>query len=198
MNDACLERENILRRVSNLNDVQIVLNDILNRLSPIENSIMNRRGYRIANLGEAQNDDDAVTLGQAKALIKNPEQQLTEHFYTQVWSNQNAPSVGDVLPPFVIVENGRVGQPIAFWAAAHGAGSGSSTFNVQLDRDGFASPINLLQEDLVLGATDKLVTSRKFISPVPFLGINSLTFPTIVSVGGHTAVSLGLVVRRVR
>jgi len=58
-----------MRIVRNLEDVQIVLKEILDKLEKGELKAGDRRGLQIKNMGDGTEDQDAVTLKQVKALI---------------------------------------------------------------------------------------------------------------------------------
>jgi len=58
-----------MRRIEDLKDAQIILNELLNWKAQMESRIFDLRGRRIANLGSAVENSDAVTLEQVKEMI---------------------------------------------------------------------------------------------------------------------------------
>lgn len=199
----CLVRESILRRVQNLSDVQIVLNDILNRIGPLDNSILNRRGFKITGLGDGTTDTDAATISQLNKkpdFTDLPSQANVDHHYTIVWSNQFAPSTVDIIPAFCIVNDDRVGQITALWAAARTPGTVASLkINLNIGGNDGNNQIAILTEDLeLLENKNGPVFSSKFISPIPFFGIGSFIYPVINQVGGQSSVTIGATVKKSR
>ena len=58
-----------MRRITNFQETQIVINDILDWREKLETRANDMHGLRIANLGPATSDGDAVTLGQVREII---------------------------------------------------------------------------------------------------------------------------------
>ena len=203
-----------VRRVQTIADVQIVLNDILNRLAPIENSILDRRGYRITNLGEAKGDSDAPTLGQVKALLpSSPTLANTRSTYTQIWDTQGTATTADVIPAFCITENERTGFPKRVWLSCRTAGSADMSINIKYEiaevRDShdvvviktFSPKYLLVDEDknlyyLILKAGKFLNFKSQFPRPAPFFAIGTRCYPEITVASDNDAPSIGLIVTR--
>lgn len=203
-----------VRRIQNLSDVQIVVNDILNRLAPLENSILNRRGFRITNLGEAQDDTDAPTLGQVKALLPDlPSIAYTKSVYTQIWDTQGTAATTDVIPAYCITENERTGFPTRVWLSCRTAGAADMKINIkyevkEVQNENGDILINAVaakyllvdgngnQKDLKLKAGQFLVFSSSFVIPTPFFPIGTRLFPEITAASDNDAPSIGLVITR--
>lgn len=166
----------------------------------MDNSVYSRHGRRLADLGDGVEDGDAVNYRQLSQKVGRadlPTRANVDHFYTQVWSNGGTPAQGDTLPPFCIVNDERVGWPTAVWLAASSSGSGPMSININVNGNNGNTPFSLLVSALVLPAGQNgPVKTSLFINPVPFFGIDSFIVPTIVSVGGQAAVSIGVVVKR--
>lgn len=206
-----------MRRVQTIADVQIVLNDILNRLGPLDSSLLDRHGYRITNIGAAEKDSDAVTLAQLneKPNFKDlPTLADTHYTYTAVWDLQGTATVDDVIPAFCITEESRTGFPTRVWLACRTAGAADMSINIKYevkeikDADGnviihaVAAKYLMVDEhgdrsDLKLKAEGfGPVFTASFRVPAPFFQIGTRVFPEIFSASDNGSPSIGLVVTR--
>lgn len=120
-----------VRRINSIEDAQIVIRDIQDRLGAIESKTQNAHGRRITGLGAAVNPDDAVTLAQLPTLVPNAPQLEQPQNFQIVWNPTDA-SITDntILIPRYIVGKFRVGMPIGVYAYAEGK---PTTADMQID-----------------------------------------------------------------
>lgn len=171
-----------------------MINELLDFKSRVESQVLDRHGLQIKNLGAGTDLSDAVTLAQIQGMARSsdiPDVARVDHFSSIIWSHSGTPVAGDIIPPYCIVNLDKVGQPTAVWLAASVAGTGSMSVNIKLNG------VSILASSLTLnaGAVGPSQTSF-FVSPIPTFGIGTTLIPTIVSVGGQVAISIGMTIRK--
>ena len=186
-----------MRKVNNLSQVQLVLNQLNNAQSKFNTKPLDRAGTRITNVGAATSPTDVPTLQQVQALIQSQLQQYvpqnvqTQNHYTMIWSTSSAPAVNDLLPPYSVVSADRVGIPLYAWMSCQGLVFLTGDLSIQI----LLNDTPMLTNPLVLpmGQGGPVQTSD-FVGN-PKIGIGSLVAPTIIGAGNQTAVSIGLVIQ---
>ena len=177
-----------MRRIQNLSDVQIVLNDLDNRQDAFDSKALDRHGTQVKNIGNGTDPSDAVTLAQLGAIVQ-PSGQVTGT-RTILWSNQFAPVKGDSIPPYCVVDLTQCGIPQYVWVACV-VPTSSAPLSINILLNG--AP--LLSTDLVLPANSKGPVQTSVFQGNPMIGLGSFLTPVITGAGGHSAVSIGLVVQ---
>jgi hypothetical protein len=197
-----------MRKVNDLSDVQIVLNDLLNFKARIE-------GGHLPSIGNATLDNQAVTLAQVKKLIQNavapktvppvvappPEVGGGIGVYTIVWSTAGVVQSNDILPFFCVSNVERAGEPIGVWVICRTPNT--DVINLQISLNNVIgslwssdSTVDLLANPLSLEENqDTMEASGFFVSPVPSIGVGARIAPRIIHAGSQSAVSIGLVVK---
>jgi len=188
-----------MRAVRGFEDVSIILKEVFDWKDRLSTKDWDFRGLRIKNAAPAVDPNDYVTLKQLKnepvSIRHNP-----QHF-TIVWTKET-PTIDDV-PEAYCFGPGREGSPVELWVVARGAPTSDDlSINIEYSQSGILNDplkrVLLLPtlEPLVLlqGQSLRVFTST-FRNPVPKFSRHDVIYPTLLSIGGATSVSIGLVVK---
>lgn len=179
-----------MRVAKNLDDVNIILKQILDRNATKDTKDNDMRGLRIKNASPAVDPGDYVTLSQlTQATSKAP---VSNDYFSIPMSSTGVVVVGALSAPFN-PGTGRTGKLYEVLVAATVAAvSQDLKVNVQLNG------VSILKNDLTLpiGQTNA-VASSDFINPLPMVGKLSSIVPVITQADGTSAlVTITLVVQK--
>lgn len=186
-----------MRAIKSLQDVQIVLRDINNRLDTLFTKEINLSGRKIVNAGQGVNPTDYVTFNQLPAAQATPADAVDQNL--AIVFNPSSPIIVSnmLMAPYVPGEF-RTGLPQ--WvrlAALTPPQGGNLTMNIAWKRKGATNPTNILSTDIVLGAEmTGPVKSIMFIAPLPFFDKDDLIYPTCEMANGAGMVSLIVGIKR--
>lgn len=178
-----------MRQVTNFQQVQIVLNQLLNFQSSLQSQNWNLKGLRITNAGPAVNQNDYVILSQLPTQQSTSGQ--TQTTVTIVFSSTGPVSVGVSSAPYIVGRGRAGGTPYEVTMVAIVPPSGGPlTANLQLNGN------NLLENPISLPAGQLTpVASSNFVNPCPILPYLGTLIPIIVTANGASLVTVSLVVQ---
>lgn len=184
-----------IRIVHNQQQLQNAINTILDFIQQYpQGKSWNFNGNRITNAGPSVNSGDYITRGELASLVQPMISQSTPQnnptFYTAVFSPPDGSADGTISPVFT-VGIGRSGKPNQAWLSCTGAPSGEDlTANFLYN----GNPLLQNNLDIPAGSTTTVISST-FVIPVPTLAQLGQIQLQLVTVGGATGISGGLVVQ---
>ncbi len=141
-----------MRKISNLHDAQIVLNDLLDWRSLQDSKPRDQHGLQIKNAGAGTEDSDLVTFGQLKSAIPLGSQKATSLSPAQssqilpkstsnltfVWSVQGSFPSG-FLPAYALMNRNFIYTPVSMWVSLVNAATPafSLILNIHIGQDMF-------------------------------------------------------------
>lgn len=184
-----------IRIVHNQQQLQNAINTILNFIQQYpQGKSWDFSGNRITNAGPSVNSGDYITRGELAGLvaplIAQAPTAVAPNFYTAVFTPPDGVSDGTLSPVFTI-GIGRSGIPNQAWLSCTGAPSnGNLTANILYN----GNPILQANLEIPQGSTSTQ-NSSTFVIPVPTFAQNGSLQLQIVTSGGATGISGGLVVQ---
>lgn len=184
-----------IREIRNPQQLQNAINSILDYIAKYpQGQSWDFKGNRITNAGPSVNANDYVTRGEIPTLVaplitSNATNQ-SQGFYTAVFNPPDGTPDGTNSPAYV-VGLGRSGVPNQAWLGCTGAPNANNlTANILYQ----GNPILQTNLEILEGNTTTVITST-FVIPVPTLAQLSSLQMQLVTGGGATGISMGLVVR---
>lgn len=175
--------------IKSLADVQQALNQLFSWKDKLSTSDWDFHGLSITNAGPGVNPNDYATLSQ----IPLPTQPAAapKKFYTIVWESVGAIVPGSSVCPTFYAGTGRTGLPTQVWLGATiPPTTGPLSININING------VQLMPNNLVLNPGDPIpAKSSTFNVPMQKLGLLMPALPLIVSGGGASLVSIGLVIQ---
>lgn len=183
-----------MRAVTNLKDVQLVLNAHDTFINTFKSQSINRQGLKLTNNGNATDPQDYVTLSQIPAPVTPPNVAVNS-YYTAVFTQSGIINTGDVIPAFIAGFE-RTGLPISVKMLAITPPTTTCTINIAVGADA-AHTQNILAQDLTFPIGGVLVvSSSNFINPLPYVGTNFVMYPVITNGGGAGVVTIEIILQR--
>jgi len=176
------------RIIKTLDDAQRAINELQDWKDKLTTAPWDFHGLRITNASPSKDDNDYVIRAE---LIKPPPAANLEHdVYTAVFS-RDAPVDGEIIPSYVAGTD-RDGKLVQVWLTAIGApASAALVINPTLNG------VTLLTAPITLPiSSTAVIVSNAFVSPFPVVGYQTKLGGIVITGGGATGVSMGIVVRR--
>ena len=174
--------------VKSLADVQQALNQLFSWKDKLSTSNWDFHGLSITNASPGVNPNDYATLSQIPTLPTQPA--ATKKYYTIVFESVGAIVPGSLVAPTFYAGIGRTGTPTQVWLGATvPPTTGPLSINVNINGN------QLMTSNLTLnpGDTSPAISST-FNVPTQKLGTLMPVIPLIVSGGGASLVSIGIVI----
>jgi hypothetical protein len=170
-------------------DVQQALNQLFSWKDKLSTSNWDFHGLSITNAGPGVNPNDYATLSQIPTPPTTPK--VKKKYYTIVWESVGAIVPGSSVCPTFYAGTGRTGIPVQVWLGATIPPT-TGPLSINLNVNG----TQLMPQNLVLNPGDPLpAKSSTFNIPAQKLGLLMPALPLIVSGGGASLVSIGLVIQ---
>jgi hypothetical protein len=168
--------------------VQQALNQLFSWKDKLSTSDWDFHGLSITNASPGVNPNDYATLSQIPVQPTIPKTKTK--YYTIVWESVGVVVPGSLVCPTFYAGTGRTGIPTEVWMGATvPPTTGPLSINININGN------QLMPNNLVLNVGDPVpAVSKTFNIPAQKLGLLMPALPLIVSGGGASLVSIGLVI----
>ena len=181
-----------MRTVKTFSDVNIALRELYDFKDQFTAKVVDFKGRRIANIGNATQPTDAANLSQIPVIAPVITPTAAAQIFTINFSKDSALVDLNTSPAFVI-GSGKQGIPIEVWVVVGVAPSGGAftcnpTFN----------GLTILKNPISIpsGSTDPVFSST-FVDPVPVFSLAGAVLPGIITANNAALFSMGIVVKTV-
>lgn len=181
-----------MRNVKNFSDVNIVIKELLDFKEKFTAKTIDFGGRRLANVGKAVEQTDAVIFSQLPTIQAAAEEKVKDQVYTILFSKDAALTDLNLSPAYT-VGKGKEGIPMEVWINAETPPSDGNlicnpTYN----------GIPILKNPIEFSPSDiDSIFSSDFVDPVPVFGSRGKILPGVITANGAALFSLGIVVKKV-